>query len=140
MSVLAETKDLSLHCEIAPDMPISLVGDPVRLQQISHNLVGNAIKFTRQGSVHFCLYRPDTDHWALQVRDTGPGISSEAQTYIFDPFRQIDTPATHQRGGFGLGLSIVKQLVTLMQGQILLESQPGQGSTFTVVLPLINEN
>ncbi len=139
MNILAEAKGLPLTCEIDPALPTSLWGDPVRLQQIINNLVGNAIKFTEQGSIHLRLYRPDETHWTLQVADTGSGIPLEAQIYIFEPFQQVDGTATRQYKGFGLGLSIVKQLATLMQGQVLLESQPGQGSTFTVILPLIYE-
>lgn len=137
MSGLAEAKGLQLTSEIDPDLPLLFMGDMDRLQQIMNNLVGNAIKFTEQGSVHFRLSRSPDGHWLFQVSDTGPGISGEAQPYIFDPFRQVDGTATRQHGGFGLGLSIVKQLVTLMGGQVLVESRPGQGSTFTVRLPLI---
>ena len=77
----------------------------------------------------------DDTNWAVQVSDTGPGISPEAQEYIFDPFRQVDGSMTRLHGGTGLGLSIVKDLATLMGGQVLLNSQPGQGSTFTVLFP-----
>ncbi len=139
MGVLAEAEGLCLTGEITPDIPEFLWGDPTRLQQIINNLMGNAIKFTEQGSVHLRLYGLDAGHWAVDVSDTGPGIASEAQAYIFDPFHQVDATATRQHGGFGLGLSIVKQLVGLMEGQILVQSQPGQGSRFTVVLPYTNK-
>ncbi|GIK39398.1 MAG: hypothetical protein BroJett011_32310 [Chloroflexota bacterium] len=136
IDILAQTKGLALTTTIAPDMPATLFGDQTRLQQILVNLVGNAIKFTTTGTVRVCFYRPDPAHWALQVSDTGPGIPIEAQTYIFEPFRQVDGSTTRQHDGAGLGLSIVKQLITLMGGQIALESEIGRGSTFTAIFPL----
>ncbi|MCL4302350.1 MAG: hypothetical protein KJ077_42065 [Anaerolineae bacterium] len=139
MSPLAQVKGLTLTSDISPDVPPVLYGDPHRLQQILINLVGNAIKFTKQGGVRVQLYRPDPGHWALQVSDTGPGIPSEAQTYIFEPFRQVDGSITRENTGVGLGLSIVKQLATLMGGQITLTSEARRGSTFDVILPLIEE-
>lgn len=89
-------------------------GDFERLRQILVNLAGNAVKFTAQGSVHICLEWLDADHWMMQVRDTGPGISETAQVIIFDAFRQAHPMQTREYGGVGLGLSIVRQLVTLM--------------------------
>lgn len=136
LSVLARTKGLSLTSDIATDVPATLFGDAARLQQILVNLVSNAIKFTQRGGVRVKLYCPDADYWALRVSDTGPGIPAEAQTYIFEPFRQVDGSITRAHAGTGLGLSIVKQLTTLMGGEITLESKVGQGSTFTVYLPL----
>jgi PAS domain S-box-containing protein len=136
--VLAQTKGLQLTSEIAPDVPPLLEGDPHWLDQILVNLVNNAIKFTEQGSVYIHIYLPDREHWALAVSDTGPGIPAEAQTYIFEAFRQVDSTLTRQSTtGSGLGLSIVKQLVVLMGGRVDLASELGKGSTFTVVLPLI---
>jgi signal transduction histidine kinase len=136
LNVLAQAKGLTLTTDIAPDVPVLLSGDPARLQQILVNLVSNAIKFTRAGEVQVRLYRPDPGHWALQVCDTGPGIPAEAQTYIFEAFRQVDGSATRLHTGTGLGLSIVKQLTTLMGGEVILESEVGRGSIFTVQLPL----
>ncbi|MEJ2746309.1 MAG: ATP-binding protein [Anaerolineae bacterium] len=101
------------------------------------NLVGNAIKFTQQGHVIISVYSPDENTWAIAVKDTGPGIPESAQTYIFDAFRQVDGSVTRKHEGSGLGLSIVQQLATFMKGQVTLESAPGQGSVFTVILPLI---
>jgi signal transduction histidine kinase len=138
MNVLAQTKGIVLAADIAADMPATLWGDSGRVQQILVNLVSNAIKFTQRGAVQICLYRPDAGHWALQVSDTGSGIPVEAQSYIFEPFRQVDGSMTRQQEGTGLGLSIVKQLTTLMDGQITLESEVGRGSTFTVCLPLLS--
>jgi PAS domain S-box-containing protein len=137
MSVLAQNKGLKLTSHIDGQVPATLSGDRQRLQQILINLAGNAVKFTDQGEVHIRLYRPDPDHWAMDVADTGPGILQEAQSYIFDPFRQVDGSATRAHGGAGLGLSIVKQLTTLMGGEIKLVSKVGRGSIFTVLLPLV---
>ncbi len=136
MNVLAENKGLQLAVDVAADVPETLSGDPDRLQQVLNNLVGNAIKFTEQGSVQVRIYRPTDMHWAIEVSDTGPGIPQQAQSYIFDAFRQVDGSVTRKYGGSGLGLSIVKQLTMLMKGQIMLKSEVGQGATFTVMLPL----
>jgi PAS domain S-box-containing protein len=136
MQVLANSKGLSLTTDIAADMPTVLTGDLVRLEQILVNLVSNAIKFTQTGKVQVRLCRPDVAHWALQVTDTGIGIPLEAQAYIFEPFAQVDGSMTREQEGFGLGLSIVKQLTHLMGGEVTLESEVGRGSKFTVSLPL----
>ena len=136
MIPLAEAKGLTLKLGQDPNLPPQIYSDLARLQQILGNLVSNAIKFTETGKIEVFLYRPDFSHWALRVSDTGPGIPSEAQAYIFDPFRQVDGSITRQQGGSGLGLSIVQQLTQLMGGRITLDSEVGQGSTFTVLLPL----
>jgi PAS domain S-box-containing protein len=136
MKVLAQAKGLILTTTIAPDMPARLCGDQARIQQILVNLVGNAIKFTSTGTVQVSLYQPDPAHWAIQVSDTGPGIPSQAQTDIFEPFSQVDGSMTRRHTGTGLGLSIVKQLVILMDGQITLKSKVGEGSTFLILFPL----
>jgi len=133
---LARSKGLNLVTGIAAAVPELVSGDPDQVQQILANLVGNAIKFTNEGTVTVHFDCPDPTHWALQVTDTGPGIPAEAQSYIFEPFRQVDGSITRVHQGAGLGLSIVKQLVDLMGGQISIASDLGQGSTFTVVLPL----
>lgn len=137
MNPAAQAKGLTLTTTITPDLPATLWGDPGRIQQILINLVSNAIKFTLQGKVEIRLYRPDAAHWVLQVSDTGPGIPIEAQASIFEPFWQIDSSMTRKHSGVGLGLSIVKQLTTLMGGQVTLTSEIGRGSTFNVILPFI---
>jgi signal transduction histidine kinase len=124
---------------VADDVPTSLISDRHRLHQILVNLVGNAIKFTEEGKVSIHVFRSDSEHWTLEVSDTGPGIPREAQAYIFEPFRQVDSSATRHHAGSGLGLSIVRQLVNLLGGEITLVSEVGQGSTFAVILPLIME-
>ncbi len=135
MGVLANSKGVEFSYTVE-NLPDILLGDPQRLNQILVNLVGNAIKFTDQGYVRVRAYRSDEDHWALQVSDTGAGIPKEAHSYIFEAFRQVDDPITRKYTGSGLGLSIVKQLTTLMGGEITLVSDVGQGSTFTIILPL----
>jgi signal transduction histidine kinase len=137
MSVLAQAKGLILTLIVEPEVPFSLNGDAYRLEQILMNLVSNAIKFTASGTIQVRIYCPDALHWAMQVTDTGPGIPGEAQTQIFEPFWQVDGSPTRVHVGTGLGLSIVKQLTMLMDGQISLESKIGQGSTFTVLFPLL---
>ncbi len=137
VSEIARAKALELTTYVADDVPDQLRGDPQRLTQILINLVGNAIKFTDRGKISVRITRPDASHWALEVSDTGTGIPLEEQPYIFDWFRQVDSSATRQHAGVGLGLSIVKQLVMLMQGEVKLKSQVGQGSTFTILLPLM---
>jgi PAS domain S-box-containing protein len=136
MEVLAKSKGLSLTAEVAPELPITLTGDLPRLQQILVNLTSNAIKFTRTGCVRIHLDQPNAAHWAIRVTDTGIGIPHEAQTHLFEPFMQVDGSMTREQAGTGLGLSIVKQLVNLMGGEITLKSEVGQGSAFTVLLPL----
>ncbi|GEM_PF-850374 len=137
MNALAKAKDLALTTEISADVPVMLQGDPARLQQVLVNLVGNAIKFTEKGTVKIIFYLPDSTHWAMQVSDTGVGIPLEAQSFVFEPFRQVDGSVTREYGGTGLGLSIVKRLTHLMEGEIILQSELGQGSIFTVLLPLM---
>ncbi len=134
---LAAAKGLGFELQVAPDFPKALYADERRLEQILTNLLDNAVKFTAQGRVDLSIRLVDSTHWTFAVSDTGPGILAEAQTYIFEPFRQIDDAITSRNRGTGLGLSITRQLVELMRGQIRVESKPGQGSTFTVTLPLV---
>jgi len=136
LNILAKTKGLALTSEITPDVPATLTGDVLRLQQILFNLTSNALKFTESGTVQARIFRPDASHWAMQVIDTGIGIPGEAQVDVFKSFWQVDSSATRQYRGSGLGLSIVKQLAELMEGEITLTSQPGTGSTFTVIFPM----
>jgi signal transduction histidine kinase len=136
MDSIVQAKNLKLSLSLADNMPGLLYGDPQRLNQVLINLVNNAVKFTEQGSIQVRLFLTDPEHWAFEVVDTGLGIPDEAQQYIFDPFRQVDMEVTRRPGGIGLGLSIVKRLIDLMQGEICLTSQVGLGTTFRVVLPL----
>jgi PAS domain S-box-containing protein len=140
LGVLAEQKGLEITYVIDPFLPGKIVGDIKRLQQILVNLVNNATKFTDQGGVSVRIYGCDGDFWALEVSDTGLGIPPEAQAYVFEAFRQVDTSSTRKNRGAGLGLSIVQQLTTLMGGHVKLDSQVGHGSTFTIVVPLAPPN
>lgn len=137
MDQLANEKNLKLTSEIEDNLPETINGDGARLQQILVNLVNNAVKFTDHGVVHMRLFCPYAGRWGIEVADTGRGIPESELPYIFDTFRQVDGAATRVHGGFGLGLSIVKQLVTLMNGEIKVKSKVDRGSTFTITLPLV---
>ncbi len=136
LEVLAKTKGVELTNEIAANVPPMVTSDKLRLEQILFNLTSNALKFTESGSVHIRVFMPNPTHWALQVIDTGIGIPMNAQEHIFESFWQVDSSATRQYRGSGLGLSIVKQLTDLMNGEITVDSEPEKGSTFTIILPL----
>ena len=131
----AHAKGLELACSIPADLVTDVRGDPLRLGQILTNLVGNAIKFTEQGSVVIRVASTEQTAKTLTMRfdvsDTGVGISLEAQSRIFDEFSQADGSTTRKHGGSGLGLAISKQLVEMMGGTIQVESAPGAGSTFS---------
>ncbi len=133
---LAWKKGLTMYVEVDSVLPDTLIGDKLRIEQVLSNLVVNAIKYTQAGGIMINVRRDGAAQWVLQVKDTGIGISEESQAYIFEPFRQADETVGRQFGGVGLGLSIVKQLVTAMNGTVSVESKVSQGSTFTVVLPL----
>jgi CheY-like chemotaxis protein len=134
MAVQARRKGLELLCEIAPDVPPRLVGDPQRLRQILVNLVGNAIKFTDQGQVLAKVQLNSMDKNSVEalvtVSDTGIGIPKEKQPLVFQAFVQGDGSTTRRFGGTGLGLSISLSLVELMGGRIWVESIEGAGSSF----------
>ncbi|MEM7530689.1 MAG: response regulator [Chloroflexota bacterium] len=146
LRVQAERKVIALDSIIMPGTPDRLVGDAARLRQVIINLVGNAVKFTDQGSVTIhvmpmqnasALLSPDWVELQISVRDTGIGISSTEVENIFKPFTQADDSSTRQYGGTGLGLAISKRLVEKMHGDIWVESELGVGSIFyfTVKLP-----
>ena len=132
----AQAKGLDFSLSVAPELPIEIDGDQKRLRQILTNLIGNAIKFTISGSVEVQLQCPDTQHWSIQVSDTGPGMPPEVQAKIFDAFWQADGSPIRQHKGYGLGLAIVKELTHLMGGEISVQSEVNRGSTFRVILPL----
>lgn len=136
-----QQKGLRLHTELSARLiGLPLRGDPLRLGQILLNLVGNAIKFTEQGTVSLCVTLIEETPEAVVVRfeitDTGIGITQEAQARVFQSFEQADNSMTRRYGGTGLGLAICKRLVTLMGGTIGVNSQPGQGSTFWFAVPM----
>jgi PAS domain S-box-containing protein len=136
MYVVAQEKGLELDCRVEEDIPLAIQGDEQQVYQVLVNLISNAIKFTKVGNITVHVYLRDPDHWAIKVTDTGVGIPIEAQIRVFEPFELAEDPSTRKQGGAGLGLSIVKHIVELMKGKISLESQVGQGSSFTITLPL----
>ncbi|MBF0125103.1 MAG: response regulator, partial [Magnetococcales bacterium] len=127
-------KSLELILWSSPECYDHLIGDALRLEQILLNLIGNAIKFTDSGEIEVKVTTSETSGAGtmlqFSVRDTGIGISSEQAGRIFEPFTQADDLTAHSFGGTGLGLSISKELVAMMGGQLWLESEPQQGSTF----------
>jgi signal transduction histidine kinase/CheY-like chemotaxis protein len=142
LAILAHKKGLELAVHIAPDVPPDLIGDPIRLGQVLINLVGNAIKFTDHGgvSVHVSVESLASNAVYLQfsVRDSGVGIALDQQGGLFQEFQQAHTSGRRLYGGTGLGLAVSRSIVTLMGGEIGLESTPGQGTiiTFTAHFPL----
>jgi signal transduction histidine kinase len=131
---LAETKKLSLKTEVAKSIPIGF-GDEQRLTQVLLNLVGNAIKFTDTGEVRVSAAAVN-GHFRVDVADTGPGIPADQQTRIFEQFHQVDSTNSKAKGGTGLGLAIAKQIVEMHGGRIWVESTLGQGSTFSMEVPV----
>jgi signal transduction histidine kinase len=133
----AAKKNLDFTQDIDPSLPEQLMGDIYWLRQIVVNLLHNAVKFTSEGGVRLAFKCHNADHWAIEVSDDGVGIPQDEQARIFEAFEQAESPSTRKHAGSGLGLSIVRELTRLMDGKIELESEPGKGSTFRVVLPLI---
>lgn len=138
----AKGKGIAITWSVAAEVPRVLVGDPLRVRQILSNLLSNAVKFTSFGSVRAELkLAADSIHQSrpvcvrFEVADTGPGISAEQQSAIFDKFAQADGTISRRFGGTGLGLAIVKKLTELQGGRIGLESEIGKGSCFSILLP-----
>lgn len=131
----AEDKGLALSVRLADDLPVWVEGDTLRLTQILTNLLSNAIKFTGHGEVRLSVAR-EKEAIYFRVIDTGIGMSEEQVARLFMPFEQADSSTTRQYGGTGLGLAISRDLARLMGGDIEVESHPGEGSSFTLHLPL----
>jgi two-component system, sensor histidine kinase len=136
----AHSKGLQIYQDISQDLPVELVGDKVRLRQIMHSLLGNAIKFTEQGSITIRVTinrQADEQLWVcFSIIDTGIGIDPGKLDTIFELFTQVDMSNTRKFGGLGLGLPICKRLVSALGGKVWAENEPGQGSSFHVELPL----
>lgn len=140
MQVQSKNKNIQFYSEMADDIPLWVKGDPLRLRQVLLNLAGNGVKFTNQGWVRMrteCLFQNEQFiEMRISIEDTGIGIAKNRQHLLFQSFQQIDTSTARRFGGTGLGLALTAKLVSLMGGQISVESQEGQGSLFTVILRL----
>ena len=135
LALRAHEKDLELTCQIDAEVADALVGDPLRLRQVLVNLLSNAVKFTETGEIAVSVHSQDrsADQTTLrfEVRDTGVGIPADKHEHIFESFTQVDASTTRRYGGTGLGLSICARIATMMGGRIWVESEEGQGSTFS---------
>lgn len=136
LSTLAQARDVQLIVSVPPDFETRRIGDAARLTQVVLNLVGNAVKFTPRGEVECTLSDGEGDEVLLAVRDTGIGIPLDRQEAVFEAFTQSDGSTSRRYGGTGLGLTITRELVQLMGGAVSVESNVGQGSTFTVRVKL----
>lgn len=130
---LTSAKGLYLHCDIAPELDSTYISDPLRLRQIINNLLSNAVKFTDEGGITMTA-RYDDRRLAVAIADTGKGMEPAGRERIFQEFTRL--PGAQGKEGFGLGLSIVRMLVQLLEGTIDVDSVPGKGSTFTLRVPL----
>jgi signal transduction histidine kinase len=132
---LCESRQITIVPLVTPSVPI-LRTDPSKLQQVLYNLLSNAIKFSPTGGrIDLQARLEPAQKVRISVTDTGPGIPADKQDVIFEKFRQLDQSATREHGGTGLGLAIARELVRLLEGTIAVESTPGQGATFYVILP-----
>ncbi|WP_422011407.1 ATP-binding protein [Reyranella sp.] len=141
LAARAAEKGLILSAYVASDVPARAIGDPLRLQQILFNLLGNAIKFTEKGSVRLFLEGEGGEQdgslvLRIRVVDTGIGLTAAQRDRLFNPFVQADSSTTRRFGGTGLGLSIVRRLAEAMDGRVEVHSAPGVGSTFVVTFTL----
>ena len=143
MQIQARSKDITLSSQISPSTPFRLVGDPHHLRQVFINLIGNAIKFTNQGSVQLRVNTVSENNESASLRfevvDTGIGIPLEVQNTIFESFTQADSSTTREFGGTGLGTTISKQIVELMNGNIGIHSVIDSGSTFWFEIPFAKQ-
>jgi signal transduction histidine kinase len=130
----ADAKGLALTVNMDSRLPPTLACDSTRLTQVLNNLVHNALKFTDKGEVIVAV-QPGSENIEFRVTDTGPGISRESQSLLFERFRQLESFATRSHEGSGLGLALAKELMELMGGRIWIESEPGSGTSFIFTLP-----
>ncbi|MBM0104231.1 response regulator [Steroidobacter sp. S1-65] len=149
---VASDRKLQLKIELDPSLPRTMITDEKRLQQILKNLLSNAFKFTHEGGVELSIYRA-SNGWnpsnqslnsassvvAYSVHDTGIGIAADKLRVIFEAFQQADGTTSRKYGGTGLGLSISREICRLLGGEITVESKPGEGSTFTLYLPMTHD-
>lgn len=138
VGILAEEKKIAFKIVIEDDVPQQVVSDEDALTKIIINLLSNAFKFTRKGEVELRV-KTQNGRLHIQVSDTGIGIPVHARDYIFEEFRQVDSSSKREFGGTGLGLALVSKLTRLLNGVVLLESEVGKGSTFTIDIPLVQE-
>lgn len=136
LSAQAAAKGLQVEREVDPNAVTRRVGDAGRLRQVAMNLLGNAIKFTDSGRIRLRLLQMHSKDLRLEVEDTGPGISADDLSRLFQAFSQVDSSSTRQHGGSGLGLAISRRLVRMMGGDLYCRSEVGVGSTFVADLPL----
>ncbi len=145
LTLKAFEKKLEMLYRVDHDIPSQLMGDPVRIRQIIVNLLGNAIKFTKDGEIYVSIRKQGETYeqdgrkflnFIIQVKDTGIGISKDKLQKIFESFTQADNSTTRKYGGTGLGLAISKSLAELMNGTLTVESEAGKGSSFSLYLPL----
>jgi PAS domain S-box-containing protein len=135
-AVLGQTRNIEIRCDYDPQTPDWLMLDEVRIRQVLYNLVGNACKFTPNGTVTVVVVVDRTGRLRVEVRDNGPGIPLDQQPALFTRFNQIDNSINRKYGGSGLGLSICSEIVRLMQGEIGVESVPGEGACFWFEMPV----
>ena len=135
---LAAYKGLRFRCYLDPRLPDQIRGDPDALRYIIWRLVYNALRFTQEGSISIRVGPEGPDRWSIYISNSGPGFRKKFQHRIFEPFFRLRPPGVWAQGGPGLGLTLVRELVRTMEGEINLESEPGQSTTFVVTLPLLN--
>lgn len=136
---VAENKGIGFRCELRPGAPEIFETDRLRLEQILRNLLSNALKFTSEGQVTLEVYSPARGKLAFAVKDTGVGIPRDKQQIIFEAFQQADGTTNRRYGGTGLGLTISRDLARLLHGSINVESEPGKGSVFTLVISALSK-
>jgi len=136
-SPIGQERGLEMSCHVSLDTPREVLGDPVRVRQILSNYLSNALKFTTHGRIHVHLFKRTPEMARIEISDTGIGVSPELRATLFQPFTQADSSTTRRFGGSGLGLSICRELATLMGGDVGLDSDGRTGSSAWVDLPLV---